>query len=404
MEVIKFVDVNKDYILRQNKPSTLKEYLINRILKRSREIVKRYPVLKGVSFSIKKGETVGIIGENGAGKSTILKLISKIIYPDSGIIETKGRIAALLEIGTGFHPDLTGRENVFLYGSLLGMSHEYIKAQINSIIDFSEIGDFIDQPVKNYSSGMYMRLAFAVAIHVEPEILLIDEVLAVGDEHFQKKCLSKIDELRFSGKTILFVSHDMATVRRICNRVILVNKQGETSIGPTDQMVNQYLELVYDKELLNSNKNVPELRTEFSRWGNKEVEITNIKIGDKAGKERNLFWAGEDIVVNVSYTAIRCIKNVVVGIAIYTNEGIHVAGPNSKIKNKYLTNISGKGSFKFVIPSKNFLTKKYILTVALYDEECLNPYDHLEKCCEFAVINNQATNFGAVDLDVVWEF
>jgi ABC-2 type transport system ATP-binding protein len=240
---IKFKDVSKTFKIYQNKSYSIKEIFINFLLRKNKLEIHKYPVLTDVSFDIKQGETVGIIGQNGTGKSTTLKLITKILYPDKGDIETKGNISSLLEIGAGFQPDMTGRENVYLYGSILGIPKKEIELKYNSIVEFSEVEQFMDTAVKNYSSGMYMRLAFSVAIHVDPEILVIDEVLAVGDAGFQKKCIKKIEEFKDNGKTIVFVSHDMNAIKMICDRVFFIKKGGEMIEGSVDDMVNLYNEI-----------------------------------------------------------------------------------------------------------------------------------------------------------------
>ena len=203
-------------------------------------ISEEFWALKDVSFEVKRGEVVGIIGRNGAGKSTLLKILSRITEPTSGRITIEGRVASLLEVGTGFHPDLTGRENIFLNGAILGMSRVEIKRKFDEIVAFAEIEKFLDTPVKRYSSGMYVRLAFAVAAHLEPEILIVDEVLAVGDAEFQKKCLGKMSEVAQSGRTILFVSHNMGAIRNLCDRCLLLTKGSLTTIGRTAEVIHQY--------------------------------------------------------------------------------------------------------------------------------------------------------------------
>jgi len=197
--------------------------------------------LKDISFEVNRGEVLGIIGKNGSGKSTLLKILSRITEPSSGLVEIHGKISSLLEVGTGFHPELTGRENIYLNGSILGMRRQEIKKKFDDIVAFSEIGKYIDTPVKRFSSGMYVRLAFAVAAHLEPEILILDEVLAVGDVQFQKKCLGKMENLAGSGRTVLFVSHSMASIKSLCQRTILLDKGHVIDDGPTERVVKHYL-------------------------------------------------------------------------------------------------------------------------------------------------------------------
>ena len=236
-------NISKKYHLGLIGGGTLMETLGNRISRkerRNRTEEKEFWALKDISFNVKKGEVVGVIGKNGAGKSTLLKVISRITQPTGGQIKLNGRVASLLEVGTGFHPELTGRENIFLNGSILGMTRKEIKVKFDEIVDFSGVEKFIDTPVKRYSSGMYVRLAFAVAAHLEPEILIIDEVLAVGDLAFQKKCLGKMDKVAKSGKTVLFVSHNMDSVKALCNRGILLNQGMCTYMGTAQETVDRY--------------------------------------------------------------------------------------------------------------------------------------------------------------------
>lgn len=246
MSVIKFRDVNKSFRIYKNKANSLKEQLIVNIFKKRKLEVEEYKVLENINFDIEKGETIGIIGQNGAGKSTTLKLIAKILYPDTGEIEVKGKISSLIEVGAGFHPDLSGRENVYLYASIIGVSKKEVDERYDDIVKFAEIEEFMDSPVKNYSSGMYMRLAFSVSVHVDPEILLIDEVLAVGDANFQEKCINKIQEFKKKGKTIVFVSHDMNAIKLICDRVFFIHKGGRMVQGTTDEMIKLYNEIGHE--------------------------------------------------------------------------------------------------------------------------------------------------------------
>lgn len=246
MSVIKFRNVNKSFRIYKNKANSLKEQLIVNIFKKRKLEVEEYKVLQDINFDIEKGETIGIIGQNGAGKSTTLKLIAKILYPDTGEIEVKGKISSLIEVGAGFHPDLSGRENVYLYASIIGVSKKEVDERYDDIVKFAEIEEFMDSPVKNYSSGMYMRLAFSVSVHVDPEILLIDEVLAVGDANFQEKCINKIQEFKKKGKTIVFVSHDMNAIKLICDRVFFIHKGGKMVQGTTEEMIKLYNEIGHE--------------------------------------------------------------------------------------------------------------------------------------------------------------
>ena len=237
--VIKIRNLYKDFKLNSDKPRTLKE----RLIRSKNNKVERLTILKNINLDIKKGETVALIGTNGSGKSTLLKLMTKIIYPSKGTIETCGKLTSLLELGAGFHPDFTGRENIYFNAAIFGLTKQEIERRLDEIIEFSELGDFIDNPVRTYSSGMYMRLAFSIAINVDAEILLIDEILAVGDQHFQDKCFKKLTELKESDKTIVIVTHSLEQVKKLCNRAIWI-KDGKVEMdGNPKEVIEKYIEV-----------------------------------------------------------------------------------------------------------------------------------------------------------------
>lgn len=236
---IEVIDMSKSFKAVYDKPYTLKERLV--FWKSTK--TEYHQVLKSINLNIKKGETVALIGVNGSGKSTLLKLMTKIIYPNTGKIITHGKLTSLLELGAGFHPDFTGRENIYFNASVFGLTRKEIDARIKNIIEFSELGDFIDTPVRTYSSGMYMRLAFSIAINVDADILLIDEILAVGDQHFQDKCFAKLEELKNSDKTIVIVSHSLNSVKKLCNRAIWINKGEVEMDGKTEEVIEKYLKV-----------------------------------------------------------------------------------------------------------------------------------------------------------------
>ena len=234
---IEVKNLYKNFTVYYDKANTIKERLI-RLGKGKKE---EREILKDINLEIKKGEVVGLIGVNGSGKSTLLKLMTKIIYPTKGIIETQGKLTSLLELGAGFHPDFSGRENIYFNASIFGLTRKEIETRIDQIIEFSELGSFIDNPVRTYSSGMYMRLAFSVAINVDAEILLVDEILSVGDEHFQEKCFQKIEELKASGKTIVFVTHALGSVKRFCTRAVWLHKGVIRKDGEVNEVIDEYV-------------------------------------------------------------------------------------------------------------------------------------------------------------------
>jgi len=236
---IEVKNVTKRFKVFYDKPNTLKERLVFWKNNKAEERT----VLENINLDIKKGDTVALIGVNGSGKSTLLKLMTKIIYPTKGSIITRGKLTSLLELGAGFHDDFTGRENIYFNASIFGLTRKEIESKIDDIIEFSELGDFIDNPVRTYSSGMYMRLAFSVAINVEAEILLIDEILAVGDQHFQDKCFAKLEELKKSDKTIVIVSHSLESIKKLCNRAVWINKGHIEKDGKTEEVIEEYLKV-----------------------------------------------------------------------------------------------------------------------------------------------------------------
>jgi lipopolysaccharide transport system ATP-binding protein len=265
--------------------------------------------LRNVSAQIRRGEVVGIIGRNGAGKSTMLKLLSRITIPTEGRIRINGRIASLLEVGTGFHLELTGRENIFLNGAILGMSRAEIVRKFDEIVEFSEIEEFLDTPVKRYSSGMYVRLAFAVAAHLDPEILIVDEVLAVGDASFQKKCLGKMGKFAESGRTVLFVSHNLEAVRTLCQRALWMKDGHLHRDGEVEQVIDEYFETVADN---------PAFSCSNPDYG---LTINGVKLKNQRGEESSQFLPGEDLVVEVSYEAKKRIERPIFSLAVNGRSG-----------------------------------------------------------------------------------
>jgi lipopolysaccharide transport system ATP-binding protein len=268
-----------------------------------------FKALDNVSFEVKQGDVLGIIGSNGAGKSTLLKIISQVTTPSSGAIKIKGRVASLLEVGTGFHPELTGRENIFLNGAILGMSKQEIRRKFDEIVDFADIEKFIDTPVKRYSSGMYVRLAFAVAAHLEPEILVLDEVLAVGDAQFQKKCLGKMGDISEKGRTVLFVSHNMQAVKNLCPQCILLDKGVKVIEEDTETVF-----LEYNKILRNSQLKTNKGEYNANRRGSGTLSFTNIEILDMNNEKRNIFNIGETVKFKMDYAILSEIKGLHVGV------------------------------------------------------------------------------------------
>lgn len=272
--------------------------------------------LKGISFEIKQGEVIGIIGRNGAGKSTLLKILSRITEPTEGRIEIHGRVGSLLEVGTGFHPELTGRENIYLNGAILGMKKVEINRKFDEIVAFAEIEKFLDTPVKYYSSGMYVRLAFAVAAHLEPEILLVDEVLAVGDAVFQKKCLGKMGDVAKEGRTVLFVSHNMGAITRLCSKAFWLDKGKIVLDGLSNEVINRYQSQYLITCAEWRRPNWKKLESDFA--------FLSVTLGDSGGRLTSLFGGDEPVSVEIRYAVRRLLSGCQVGTRIYNSEGIVV--------------------------------------------------------------------------------
>ena len=287
--------------------------------------VEEFWALKDVSFEVKQGEVVGIIGRNGAGKSTLLKILSRITEPTEGSVRIKGRVASLLEVGTGFHPELTGRENIYLNGAILGMSKVEIRAKFDEIVAFSEIEKFLDTPVKRYSSGMYVRLAFAVAAHLEPEILIVDEVLAVGDAQFQKKCLGKMGDVARSGRTVLFVTHTMTAVQALCNRTILLECGSVSLVGEPSPVIAEYLTKGCAQTTSRAN-----LLGHLGRPNGSASLMTAVELFAGNGEMRSSFPMGETIRIRVKFAADSNPLGPVLGVAIKDSLGVPVMGVNNR--------------------------------------------------------------------------
>jgi lipopolysaccharide transport system ATP-binding protein len=367
--------------VRQGPYRTLRETLSDtltaplRWLRRSRTVNRDSPVdhiwaLKGVSFDVNHGEVVGIIGRNGAGKSTLLRVLSRITEPTEGHVVVNGRVASLLEVGTGFHPELTGRENIFLNGAILGMRKLEIERKFDAIVDFAEVGKFLDTAVKHYSSGMYVRLAFSVAAHMEPEILLVDEVLAVGDAAFQKKCLGKMADVATAGRTVLFVSHNLEAVRRICPRTILVGGGTILADGPTDDTISTYTELLREPNEVGSAN----LRDRLNRTSG-TVRFTSVSAHDVSGNAKWIFEPGDTIILKLRYEAFEAAPSLGLYFALRsTTTGETITSVKEPLS---LTPLQvGPQPLAIVeFPNCPLRPGQYALYVCLGNQDCSKMYD-----------------------------
>ena len=319
--------------------------------------------LQDVSFEIPKGQSVGVIGHNGSGKSTLLKLLTGIIDPDAGSVDVRGRVSSLLELAAGFQPEYTGRENVFLYGGLLGLSRRAVARKFDEILEFSELGSFIEYPVKTYSSGMYMRLGFSVAVHLDPEVLLIDEVLTVGDASFQRKCFRHLTRLKKAGKTIVLVSHDLDPVGRFCERAIWLD-QGRVMVdGPSELAIQSYLEESASRASRRSAARDSEGAREAADHA---LDITAVHFRDRQGRETRAVRSGQPLEVEIEYEAYRQLDNIAFNVTVFRSDGIRCVDTPSNTRTLYSL-APGPGVARLHFPGCSLHSGAYQVTIAVYD-------------------------------------
>jgi ABC-2 type transport system ATP-binding protein len=348
-------------------------------MRKRRARYEEFMALTDVSFEIEEGSTFALIGENGSGKSTMLKCMAGILRPDAGRITTHGKISALLELGAGFHPELSGRENVFLNGAILGLSKRQLLERFDSIVEFAGIEKFIDTPVKNYSSGMYVRLGFSVAINVDPEILLIDEVLAVGDAEFQRKCGEKIAEFRQQGKTIVIVSHSLPSVRSLCDQVALLEHGRLVDVGPAATVIDEYLADVFADRSSGAPPGA------LIRWGTGEIRVSEVKLVDDNGHELSNVRTGDGVTFRFVYEVLAPVGQPVFGMALHTIEGVHVTGTNTRFGGLTCEKLEHNGFVDLRVERLLLTPGTYDLTAAVYDFTLTHPFDHVERMVRFNV-------------------
>lgn len=364
--------------------------------KKTKSKTQEFLALDNLNFEINKGDRVGVIGRNGAGKSTLLKVLSRITDPTKGKIEIKGRIASLLEVGTGFHPELSGRENIYLNGAILGMSRKEIKSKFDEIVDFAEVEKFLDTPVKRYSSGMYVRLAFSVAAHLEPEILVVDEVLAVGDSQFQKKCLGKMEEVSInSGRTVLFVSHNTGLISQLCNTAIWLNQGSIRNMGNVHDIMKEY------SLFLGSNES-----SSFQREKSNLNSIESIKlINDNA--EINTFLMSELINIKVKFTINSNIEEINVGIAVLNKNKEKIFTTHFAQEFSSMSGSERTVEMECKIPKNTLVPGFYSLDAAIFKSNN-QVFDYIKDTCSFEIIDSGFAlsgynDFGYVNVSCLWE-
>jgi ABC-2 type transport system ATP-binding protein len=395
---IEIEDVSKRFRLYHEKFTSLKE----RAIHFGKVPFEEFWALRDIALTVEEGETVGLLGHNGSGKSTLLKCIAGILQPTSGEIRTRGRLAALLELGAGFHHDLSGRENVYLNASLLGLSRRDVDKKFDEIVGFAELESFIDNQVKFYSSGMYVRLGFAVAVNMDPDILLVDEVLAVGDESFQRKCLDKVHQFQREGRTIVFVTHSADLVRQVCDRAAVLDHGRMVMLGTAGEAVRSFREHLLNRE---TYEQVPaeeptpaEAITEAAdepddhgtaqeRKRNFKVRITSVRFEHPHEDEREALVPGEALTIHVGYETTEPIDDVVFGVAVYDDRGTVLFGWNTDLLEIDVGTLADKGEVIFLLESMPLLDGSYPVTIGVHSHDEGTVYDWQEQRHRFQVMN-----------------
>ncbi|MCK4337188.1 MAG: ABC transporter ATP-binding protein [Candidatus Aminicenantes bacterium] len=417
IEIEKVTKVYQKYSSR-HRFKTFKSALVKGDLFKSMKPDELVTALEGVNFNVPKGKTFGVIGENGSGKSTLLKIITGITKPTNGCVTVQGKVSALIELGAGFHPEITGRENVYINGIMLGLSKKEIHEKFSDIVRFAELEEFIDAPVKTYSSGMYMKLGFSVAINVNPDVLLIDEVLAVGDASFVPKCLDKINDFRRRKKTILFVSHDLSTVEKICDQVVWLKDGKIKTLGEPKRVIDAYLqdiaeqqEEVFEQRQQRVNEEYGEKKETVirktgdektsvtvqhslpldeadehreQRWGKREIEIKKVRLTDLKGKPKHVFQPDEGMIIEMEVESYSRIKDFVFGLGIFNSQGIQCYGTNTLMEEFEAKSIEGKCKIACRIGKLSLINGTYYLDVAVHKIDGY-PYDYHRNLYSFMV-------------------
>jgi ABC-type polysaccharide/polyol phosphate transport system ATPase subunit len=407
--------------------STLKSALLSGDIVRHLRPSETFAALQDVSFDVPRGATFGVIGRNGSGKSTALKLVAGITKPTSGSVTVSGRISALIELGAGFHPEISGRENIFINGIMLGLSKREIQRRFDEIVEFAELAEFIDAPVKTYSSGMYMRLGFSVAIHVDPDVLLVDEVLAVGDEGFTHKCLDKFGEFKRRGKTILLVTHSLGLVERFCDEAIWLDAGRKRAQGDPKRVVGAYITDVERQEERYLAASDAKARGEAGeiaaaaagpldagdaaanmfqagegRWGSGGVEISDVRLQNDEGQTTHVFHTGEPVRLRFAVEAARPVKDFVFGIGLFNAEGVCVYGTNTEIEDHVGDLLEGRAEVTLEIDSLDLVEGTYKLDVAVHRHDGA-PYDYHRLLYTFRV-KSRVQDVGIYRPRHAWQF
>jgi ABC-type polysaccharide/polyol phosphate transport system ATPase subunit/antitoxin component YwqK of YwqJK toxin-antitoxin module len=407
MFAVKLENVSKKYIVSHEKEALVRHILPHFLRIKTYEELE---ALRDINLFIPSGQTLGILGRNGAGKTTLLNIISRVTFPSQGKVFVNGRVSCMVGLGAGFHPELTGEENIYMNGVMLGLKIKEIKERFKEIVDFAELGNFINAPLLTYSQGMYMRLGFAIAINVNFDILLIDEILTVGDLYFQNKCINKIKEFKQKQKTIIIVSQSPSLLNELCDRVILLEKGRIIKEGLPQKVGELYHEMMFvgeqavpleSKESESISSNFPQKeyfrknwRVSCNNWGTisgtKEAEITKVMILNSQGKETHIFKTGERMLVRINFFVRREIENPHFGVAIFREDGTYVYGPNTRFDGLHIERLKkGEGEFSIEYKNLNLLSGKYHISVAIWPEDESFAYDYHEAYYKFEVVSEK---------------
>ncbi len=392
--VIEVHDVAKRFKLAPRGGRTLKSLMIDRVrCWRQWRVSRDFWALRDVSFQVARGETLGIIGANGAGKSTLLSIVAGTMAPTTGSVACRGTVSSLLELGAGFHPDLTGRENVYLWGAILGLSRRWMRQRFDDIVAFAELAEFIDQPVKHYSSGMYVRLGFAVAVEVDPDVLIVDEVLAVGDAVFQRKCLERMARFRKDGKTLLVVSHDLQTIRSVSDRILLLDGGRVTGLGSPENVLHTY------ERCWRKNYCADQAR----EWGSGEAAIEEVAFLDASGRAIERLDAGTELRVRLTLRAKQRIHRPVIGFAISDFDGRVLHGSNTQIGGPPVETLAeGVTVVELVLDRIDLGSARYLFSFSIHSEDHRKHYHRIENAFPLAV-DHPLPFEGPVPLQSHWE-
>ncbi|MGB9668932.1 MAG: ABC transporter ATP-binding protein [Anaerolineales bacterium] len=400
--VIQLMDVGVRYRMPSEKIPTLKEYVIRTLRRQISH--QTFWALQNINVDVYPGEVFGIIGPNGAGKSTLLKVVARVLRPTRGRVRVRGKVAPLLELGAGFDFELTGRENIFLNGAILGFSKRDMEKRLDRIVEFAGLKDFIDAPLRTYSSGMVARLGFAVATDARPEILIVDEILSVGDTEFQTRSFERIQSFQALGTTILLVTHDVNRVETMCQRAIFLSHGQVVVEGNASYVVDRYLGRIRRAE--EARLTDERANREDGRWGNRKIEISKVEFIDKDGNSKNIFQTGDYFAMRIEYLAHEAIESPVFGMAIHHNDGTHITGPNTQFAGLDLGRVEGKGWVLYEVEKLPLLEGLYYVSVAVHNWLDNEMFDYHDRNYQIRIINSDKIvkeKYGLISIFGEWK-